>query len=135
MVGIVYVYVDSVFGFYGYFFFYCVVRCLSMIVWTPAVLCVSNRECLYQNGVSLLYTVYKYTILTGNPRYACVLYFGICICSAQLSMLHMEKRFRNTLIIIIIMIVKCMRDCWSCSLAGHCPAVSNVSAQRPPQCC
>ena len=34
--------------------------------------------------------------------YACVLYFCICTCSAQLSMFHMERRSRNTLIIIII---------------------------------
>ena len=64
-------------GFYGYFwgFFNCLVGCLSTIVWTPAIL-----------GV----------------LYACVLYFCICTCSAQLSMLHMEKHSRNTLIIIII---------------------------------
>ena len=30
------------------------------------------------------------------------LFFCICSCSAQLSMFHMEKRSRNTLIIIII---------------------------------
>ena len=45
MVGITYVYIDTVFGFYGYsflFFFlthlYCLVGCLSMIIWTHAVL-------------------------------------------------------------------------------------------------
>ena len=31
--------------------------------------------------------------------YACVLYFCICTCSAQLSMFHMERRSRNTFII------------------------------------
>ena len=36
--------------------------------------------------------------------YACVFYFCICTCSAQLSMFHMEKRSRNTLIIIISVI-------------------------------
>ena len=46
-----------------------------MIVWTPAVL-----------GV----------------LHACVVYFCICPCSAQLSMFHMERRSRNMLIIIII---------------------------------
>ena len=46
-----------------------------MIVWTPAAL-----------GV----------------LYACVLYFCICTCSAQVSLFHMERRSRNTLIIIII---------------------------------
>ena len=34
--------------------------------------------------------------------YACVLYFCICTCSVQLSMFHMERRSRNTLIIIIM---------------------------------
>ena len=37
--------------------------------------------------------------------YACVLYFCICTCSAYLSMFHMERRSRNTLITIIIIIV------------------------------
>ena len=46
-----------------------------MIIWTPTVL----------------------TVL-----YACVLYFCICTCSAQLSMFHMERSSRNTLIIIIM---------------------------------
>ena len=62
VVGIIYVYVDTVFGIYGYFFFFffnCLVGCLSMIVWTPAVL-----------GVF----------------YACVLYFCNRTCSSQLSM-------------------------------------------------
>ena len=46
-----------------------------MIDWTPAVL-------------SVLFTR--------------VLHFCICTCSAQLSMFHMERRSRNTLIVIII---------------------------------
>ena len=53
--------------------FLCLVGCFSMITWTPTVLSV---------------------------LYACVSYFCICICSAQLSMFHMERRSRNTLIII-----------------------------------
>ena len=78
-----YVYTDVKFAFYEYisFFFYhlyCLVGCLSMIVWTHAVL-----------GV----------------LYACVLYFCICICSAQLSMFYMESRSRNTTIIIIIIFI------------------------------
>ena len=32
--------------------------------------------------------------------YACVLYFCVCTCSAQLNMFHMERRSRNMLIII-----------------------------------
>ena len=46
-----------------------------MIIWTPAVLSV---------------------------LYACVLYFCLCTCSAQLSTFHMERRSRNMLITIII---------------------------------
>ena len=34
--------------------------------------------------------------------YACVLYFCIWICSAQLGMFHMEKCSRNTLIIFFL---------------------------------
>ena len=34
--------------------------------------------------------------------YSFVLYFFYCTCSVQLSMFHMERRSRNTLIIIII---------------------------------
>ena len=74
-------------GFMGTLFFiiffiiphlYCLVGCLSMIVWTHAALGVLD---------------------------ACVLYFSICTCSAQLSMFHMERCSRNTLIIIIIIII------------------------------
>ena len=70
-------YVDTVYGFYGYSFL-CLVGCFSMITWTPTVLSV---------------------------LYACVSYFCICTCSAQLSMFHMERRSRNTVIIIIIIII------------------------------
>ena len=49
-----------------------------MIIWTPTVL---------------------------NVLYACVSYFCIWTYSAQLSMFHMEKRSRSTLIIIIIIII------------------------------
>ena len=62
------------FGFMGNFF-NCLVGCLRMVVWTHAVL-----------GV----------------LYASVLYFCICTCSAQLSMFHVERRSRYTIIIIII---------------------------------
>ena len=70
---VIFVYVDRVYGFYGYSFL-CLVGCFSMIIWTPTVLSV---------------------------LYACVLYFFVCTCSAQLSMFHMERRSKNTLIIII----------------------------------
>ena len=59
---------------FSFFFFNSLVGCFSTIVWTPAVLSVF---------------------------YACVLYFCICPCSAQLSMFHMERRSRNALITII----------------------------------
>ena len=63
-------------GFMGILFL-CLVGCFSMIIWTPTVLSV---------------------------LYACISYFCISTCSAQLSMFHMERRTRNTLIIIIIII-------------------------------
>ena len=61
-------------GFMGILFL-CLVGCFSMITWTPTVLSV---------------------------LYACLSYFCICTCSAQLSMFHMERRSRNTLIIISV---------------------------------
>ena len=72
--GLSLVYVDTVYGFYGYSVL-CLDGCFSMIIWTPTVLSV---------------------------LYACVSYFCISICSPQMSMFHMERRSRNTLIIIII---------------------------------
>ena len=75
MVGVIFLYVDKVYGFYGYSFL-CFVGCFSMIIWTPTVLSV---------------------------LYAHVLYFCIWTCSAQLSMFHMERHSRNTLIIIILL--------------------------------
>ena len=65
---ITYVCITTVFGFMDTFFFirlYCLVGCLSMIVWTHAVL-------------GVLYT--------------CVLYFCICTCSVKLNMFHNERR-------------------------------------------
>ena len=67
-------YFNTVYGFYGYSFL-CLVGCFSMIIWTPIVLSV---------------------------LYACVLYFCIWTCSAPLSMFHMERCSRNTLITIIV---------------------------------
>ena len=71
---VIFVSVDTVHRFYGYCFL-CLVGCFSMIIWAPTVLSV---------------------------LYACVLYFCIWTCSAQLSMFHIERCSRNTLIIIII---------------------------------
>ena len=64
-------------GFMGTLFL-CLVGCFSTIILTPAVL-------------SVLHT--------------CVFYFCICTCSAQLSMFHMERRSKNTLIFITIIIL------------------------------
>ena len=52
----------------------CLVGYFNMIVWTPVL----------------------------SVLYACVSQFCICPCSAQLSMFHMERCSKNTLIIIII---------------------------------
>ena len=77
-------------------FFLCLVRCFNMIIWTPAVLSV---------------------------QYACVSYFCICTCSAQLSMFHMERRSKNTLMVVIIISPKV---CWLLNV----PATSGVSQGR-----
>ena len=52
MVGVMYVYVGGVFGFYvvvvgGGGFSHCLFGCFSMIVWTPAVLSVLSACVLY----------------------------------------------------------------------------------------
>ena len=65
-------------GTYFYTHLYCFVECLSMIVWTHAV---------------------------WDVLYACVLYLYICTSSAQLSMFHMERRSRNSLIITVVVVV------------------------------
>ena len=67
---------------------HCLVRCFSMIVWAPAVLCVS----------------YMYVFL----------FFFICTCSAQLSMFHMERRSRSMLIIIIARETGALPARWFC---------------------
>ena len=46
-----------------------------------------EHDCLYTSCFGVLY--------------ACVSYFCNCTCSAQLTMFHVERRYRNTLIIII----------------------------------
>ena len=42
--------------------------------------------------------------------YACVLYFCICTCSAQLSMFYMEMLSRNITIIIVIVSIIIMSE-------------------------
>ena len=46
--------------------------------------------------------LFQHDYLDTCLDYACVLYFCISTCSAQLSMFHMERRSRNTFVIIII---------------------------------
>ena len=48
--------------------------------------------------------VWTHTVL--GVLYACVSYFCICTCSAQLSMFHMERCSRNTIITSIIIIIR-----------------------------
>ena len=76
MAGVIFVHVDTVYGFYGHSFL-CLAGCFSMLIWTPTVLSVLC---------------------------ACVLYFCICTCAAQLSMFYIERRSRYTIIIIIVII-------------------------------
>ena len=72
MVEVIFVYVDTVYGFCGYSFS-CLVGCFK-----HDYLDTCCFECLI----------------------FCVLYFCICTCSVQLSMFHMERRARNTLTIL-----------------------------------
>ena len=71
--------------------------------------------------------------------YACVLYFCICTCSAQVSMFHMERRSRNMLIIIIIIIIIMINTVvygsfqlsqfirlWKCFKVGSASAITDV---------
>ena len=46
MVEVIFVYVDTVYGFYGHSFL-CLVGCFSRIIWTPAVLSVLHARILY----------------------------------------------------------------------------------------
>ena len=94
MVEITYVYIDTIFAFYGYILFFflfipifsCLIGCLSII------------------GHNLFWVSYMH-----------VLDFSICTCSGHLSMFHMERGSRNMIIIIIILIVLTvpLNDCCS----------------------
>ena len=75
-----------------------------MIIWTPTVLSV---------------------------LYARVLYFCICTCSAQLSMFHMERRSRNTLIIIIINPEFERRHCRECSILDVLSVFCSFTVMMP----
>ena len=101
MVGVIFAHVDTLYGFYGYSFL-CLVGCFSIIIWTPAVLSVLC---------------------------ACVLYFCIYTCSAQLSIFHIERRSRNTLIIIIAIIISIITQC---SLTARTIVSLLTTDQRAP---
>ena len=78
-------------------FFYCIVGCLSMIVWTPCFGCLICMSFifLYFEGSRPEYHVWDTPFWSGNLKF--------CTCPTQLSMFHMERRSRNTIIIIITM--------------------------------
>ena len=72
MVGVIYVYVDTVFGFHVF----------KLLCWMFQHDCLDT--CCFECLIML---------------YACVLYFCICPYSAQCSVFHMERRSRSTLIV------------------------------------
>ena len=74
-------------GFMGILFL-CLVGCFSIIIWTPAVLSV---------------------------LYACVLYFCICTCSAQLSMLLGAVEIRSLLLLLLLLLyLAASVSAWQC---------------------
>ena len=75
-------YVDVIFALYGYILFF-----FFFFFLYPSLLRSSMFEHDWTNAVL-------------GVLYACVLYFCISTCSAQLIMFHMEKCSTNTLIII-----------------------------------
>ena len=85
MVGVIYVYVDMVFGFYVLFLFVCLFVVVFLV--------------FFSELLSWMFSVIIWAPAVLSVLYACVLYFCICPCTAQLSMFHMEWRSRNTLII------------------------------------
>ena len=79
MIGINTVYIDAIFAFYGYADF-------------------------FKNPSLLLSWMFEHgcldTLCLGCLICMRFLFFVICTCSAQLSMFHLERRSRNTIIII-----------------------------------
>ena len=68
-------YVDTVFGFHGYFIFNCLVGCLSMIAWTPAALGVLYACVLYLHLFGAIEHVSH-----GKALYKCALYYYYYYC-------------------------------------------------------
>ena len=100
MVGVIFVYVDTVYGFYGYrvFFF--------MLSW------------MFQHDYL---DTYCFECLI------CMCFvFSVYTCSAQLSMFHMERCSRNMLIIIIIIIIIIICPVVPSVLSITCPGVPSA---------
>ena len=79
---------------------------MHVYVCTHMLVCVCVCTCLFFLNTHLYYlvghlsmTVWTHAVL--GVLYACVLYFCICTCSAQLSMFDMERHSRKKFIIII----------------------------------
>ena len=132
MVGVIFAYVDTVFGFYvcgGFFFlFVCLFVCLFLFLlclFCFVLFCFvlffflggGGRGVGFLFCFALFWFAFFFFFLLSwmihhdymdTCCFECLifmfLYFCICTCSAQLSMFHMERRFRNTLIIIIIIV-------------------------------
>ena len=77
MVGITYVYICTVLGFFVVFvFFYCIVGCLSMIVWTSAVLGVLYACVLYLHLFSAIEHISHGKALQKYAHYYYYYYHG-----------------------------------------------------------
>ena len=95
-------------------------------------------------GVFMLSWMFQHDYLNAYcfDLYACVLHFCICICSAQLSMFHMERRSRNRLIITLVSLGDTRREelgggggAHNCSShAAQCTGQSSVSHFEPVIC-
>ena len=106
MARVVYVYVDTVFGFYGVFVSFCLFVWLVGFFWGEGVvLLFVCCYCVFFNCLVGCFSMNVWTPPVLSVLYACVLYFCICPCSARLSMFHMERRSTNTLITIITIIM------------------------------
>ena len=89
MVGAIFVYVDTVYGFYGYSFL-SLVGCFSMIIWTPTVLSVLYACVLYLHMFSAIEHVSHGKALWNNAHYYYYYYYyyfvvhNIHTCSTEI---------------------------------------------------
>ena len=105
----------------------CVCVCMCVCVCLSSLVCMAGVIFEYFDTVYWFYGYSFFICLTGcfsmitwTPTVLSVLY--ACVLSAQLSMFHMERRSRNTLIIIIIISI----------LSFHCLSV--LPAHSPVLC-